>query len=90
MTPINLVENNYKKKEFSEEIEKFQYKNKFKTALIGFILFIILSHNVSYKILDLIIKLFTNRNDIIDENMNPLPLGIFINAVIIAFILFIF
>lgn len=73
----------------SDKSDKFLYVCKFKTALYGFIFFIILSNKVAYKILDIVFKLFTNRNDIIDINDNPLPFGIFINALILALILFI-
>jgi len=86
----SLYENEVKKTLKKPELESFQYVNKFKTALIGFFLFIMLSHNVAYKILDLIVKLFASHTDIIDEDGNPMPLGIFINAFITAIILFIF
>ena len=49
-----------------------------------------LSHTVSYKILDLIIKVFSNSIDIIDENENPLILGTIIMAFLTAIIIFIF
>jgi hypothetical protein len=74
----------------NDEMVKFSYANKFKTAVYGFFLFLILSHKVSYKILNMVINLFTNRADIINDDEEPLPLGLFINASILAIILFIF
>lgn len=70
--------------------EQFQYINKFKSAIYASILFILLSHKVAYKVLDLIIKVFTNNLDVIDDNDNPLILGTLIFAAIIALIIFIF
>jgi len=70
--------------------QEFQYVSKFKSAIYAFILFILLSHRVAYKVLDLIIKVFTSNVEVIDENDNPLILGTFIFAVIIALVIFIF
>lgn len=68
----------------------FEYKNKFKSAIYVFILFIILSNKVAYKILDLIIKVFSNKIEIIDECETPLFLGILIMAFLFAIIIFLF
>lgn len=84
---IDNIDKNPKSKSKSKP---FLFINKFKTAVIAFILFIILSNKVSYKILDLILKLFSKNTEIIDDEDNPLLLGIFINAFILAFLLFIF
>lgn len=70
--------------------DNFQYMNKFKSAVYASVLFIILSHKVSYKVLDLILKVFINNIEIIDENENPQILGTLIFAVLIALIIFIF
>ena len=74
----------------NNELEKFSYINKFKTSVYGFFLFLILSHKISYKIINIIIELFTRRTDIINDDGEPLPLGLFINASILAIFLFIF
>tara|TARA_B100000795_G_scaffold269488_1_gene259016 strand:- start:1020 stop:1277 length:258 start_codon:yes stop_codon:yes gene_type:complete len=71
------------------EQERIYHVKKFKTALYGFIIFIILSTKVSYKILDIIIKIFRpSTNDIIDSNDNPMTLGIVLNAFIFSVIIF--
>lgn len=82
---INSQQENNKK-----DLPSFSYTSKIKTAVYGFILFIVLSNKISYKIVNLIFSLFTNRQEIINEYDEPMPLGILINAFILAFILFIF
>ena len=72
------------------DTRNFQYVNKFKSALYAAILFIILSHKVAYKILDLIIKVFISSIEVIDEDENPQILGTIIMALIIGFIVFLF
>jgi hypothetical protein len=74
----------------AKNIGDFQYVNKFKSALYVFILFIILSHKVAYKVLDIILKVFTNNIEVIDNNENPMILGTIIMSFILAFIIFIF
>jgi hypothetical protein len=86
ISPKQLIEIQNSKKEFP----KFLYTNKFKSAVYAFILFILLSHKISYKITNIIFSIFTSRNDIINENGDPLPLGIFINAFVLAILIFIF
>jgi hypothetical protein len=67
-----------------------QYINKFKTAIYATILFIILSLPTAYKILDMLIKIFTNKIDIIDDECDsPLPLGRGIMALLIGILVFI-
>ncbi len=91
MTPLELQTKPLKPIEKKvDDIGGFQYVNKFKSAIYAFILFILLSHKVAYKILDLIIKVFTNNVEVIDENENPLLLGTFIMATLMAIIIFIF
>ena len=53
--------------------DTFQYKNKIKAAVIVFILFILLSHKVAFKILDLILKVFSNNVNILDDDENNKP-----------------
>lgn len=72
-----------------EKIYYFQYKTKLRIAIIGFILYLLLSTPTSFKILNLIIEQFVNIK-IINEQNEPSILGKFIMAFIIAIILFIF
>jgi hypothetical protein len=67
-----------------------EYSTKFKAAIYAAILFILLSQNISYKILDLIVKLFTQRLEVIDEDNNPQIIGTIILALIIGLIIFLF
>lgn len=68
----------------------FQYMHKLRSAVCAFILFIVLSNKVAYKVLDLIAKVFSNNLHIIDDQENPQFMGTFIMAVIIAFVIFVF
>lgn len=86
ISPKQIIEIQNNKREFP----KFSYTNKFKSAVYAFILFILLSNKISYKITNIIFSLFTKRNDIINDDGDPLPLGIFINAFILAVLIFIF
>lgn len=71
-----------------KEMPSFPYTAKFKTSVYAFILFIVLSHKVFYKIINIIFGIFTSRNDIINHDGDPMPLGVFINAFIMAILLF--
>ena len=88
-SPQEIIINKLQKNK-SNDLPNFSYISKFKTAIYGFILFIILSNKISYKIINMIFLLFTKRSDIINEREEPMPLGIFINALIMGFILFMF
>jgi hypothetical protein len=72
-----------------EKLHYFKYKTKLRIAIIGFILYLLLSTSTSFKILNLIIDQFINIK-IINEQNEPSILGKFIMAFIIALILFIF
>lgn len=72
------------------EIPKFSYTNKFKSAVYAFVLFILLSNKISYKITSIIFSLFTSRNDITNDYGDPLPLGVFVNALVLGILIFIF
>lgn len=68
--------------------ERFQYKLKFRTAVIGFILYLLLSTKTSFKILHIILNaLFYFHRE---QNNEITFLDKFIMAFIIAIILFIF
>jgi len=67
-----------------EENKDFYYSMKLKTALIGFILFLILSSKLSYKILQTIFLSFNNNPLIILNEKNK---STFISNLIMAFIL---
>ena len=66
----------------------FQYISKFKSALYASVLFVILSHKVAYKVLDLILKVFTSSIEVIDDSENPQILGTIIMAIIVGFVVF--
>jgi|TARA_B110000093_G_scaffold176762_1_gene212686 hypothetical protein len=86
---------NYKKleKESRKEIKEDNNNNityiyKFKIAIYCFILFVLLSNKNTYKILDIIIKIFRrDTNDIINENGEPLIFGICISGLIFSFLI---
>lgn len=67
-----------------------EYSTKFKASIYAAILFILLSQNISYKILDLIVKLFTQHLEVIDEDGNPHIIGTIIFAILIGLIIFLF
>lgn len=98
VTPYDLQDKavlpaNMKKEEkidYTPKKVQNEYSTKFKAAIYAAILFILLSQNVSYKILDLIVKLFTQRLDVIDEDNNPQIIGTIILALIIGLIIFLF
>ena len=77
------------KKNVKKKENNISYIYKFKIALYSFILFIILSNKNTYKILDIIIKIFRKTtNDIIDENGNPQILGTGLIALLFALLIF--
>jgi len=86
--------NNYYNNNQEENKKKvdFQYKLKLRTAIIGFILYLLLSTNTSFKILNLILKSIFSYNyiEIINEKNEISFIAKFIMAVIIFIILFIF
>lgn len=66
------------------------YISKFKTSFYGFLLFIILSLPVAYKILDMIGKIISQNIEIYDfEIEEPSPLGRVIMGLIVLLLLFI-
>ena len=70
------------------DTNKINYIYKFKISLYCIILFIILSNKNTYKIIDLVVKIFRkDTNDIIDDYGNPLILGTGISALIFALII---
>jgi hypothetical protein len=74
-----------------KENKDFYYTMKLRTAIIGFVLFLILSSQISYNVLQTI---YTNINNnpliILNEKNKPTFISKFIMAFILAFILFIF
>ena len=73
-----------------ETTNTFSYTNKIRCAFIVFIMFIVLSHKVAFKVLDLILKVFANNINILDADDNPLFVGTIIMAIIFAIFIFIF
>ena len=78
-------------KELEDEKRDFYYSMKLRTAIIGFILFLCLSSNVSYQVLQTIfLNINNNPSIILNEKNKPTFLSKLIMASIIAIILFIF
>lgn len=67
--------------------DKFMYKLKLRYSIYSLILFVILSNNISYKILDII---FNKKIEIFNENDQPSYLAIVIMGIIFAIVIFIF
>jgi hypothetical protein len=70
----------------------FHYKLKLRTAIIGFILYLLLSTTTSFKILNLIFSQFISSSvsTIVNEKNEPTFFAKLIMAFIISIILFIF
>lgn len=74
-----------------EEKKDFFYSMKLRTAIIGFVLFLVLSSQLSYKILQTIfLQINNNPLIILNEKNKPTFLSKLIMAFIISIILFIF
>lgn len=75
-----------------KELKKrdFQYTLKLRTAIIGFILYLVLSSFTAFRVLNIIISSIVNNVEIIDEKKEPTILARLIMGFIIAIILFIF
>jgi hypothetical protein len=65
----------------------FLYVMKIKTAIYGFVLYLLLSNDIAFKILNMI---FNNSIVLLNDKNEPSILARFIMAFIIAFCLFIF
>jgi hypothetical protein len=70
-----------------KEIPEFLYVMKLKTAIYGFILYLLLSNEIAFKILNMI---FNNSIVLLNDKNEPSILARFIMAFIIAVCLFIF
>ena len=68
----------------------FQYKLKLRTAIIGFVLYLLLSTETSFKILHLLLNASMSFSFLKEQNNEITFLDKFIMAFIIAIILFIF
>ena len=71
-----------------KKLQDFQYKNKLRSGIISFILFLVLSNKVSYKVLNVILSAFNNSIQVIDDDENPLMLGTVILGIIFGLIIF--
>lgn len=70
---------------------QFLYVLKLKTAIYGFVLFILLSSITAFKILNLIVKnIFNNSIELLNDKNEMSFLGRIIMATIIAIVLFTF
>lgn len=78
---------NYKEKPKQKD---FFYTLKLRTALIGFVLYLILSGKTAFRVLNLIISSIVNNVEIINEQKEVTLLARIMMAFIIAIILFIF
>jgi hypothetical protein len=70
-----------------KELPDFLYGMKIKTAVYGFVLYLLLSNNIAFKILNMI---FNNSIILLNDKNEPSILARLIMAFIIAFCLFIF
>jgi|LakMenE18May11ns_1017448.scaffolds.fasta_scaffold9936074_5 hypothetical protein len=77
---------NYKIKE--EKKQDFLYGLKLRTAIIGAVLYLILSTKVSFKIMNLLFSVLINNFEVINEKNEPTFIAKLIMASIIAIILF--
>ena len=76
---------------YKEQKKDFLYSMKLRTAILGFILYLILSSSIAFKILHLITSnIFNNQFEIINEKKEPSILSKLFMASIIFIILFIF
>jgi hypothetical protein len=74
-------------KDEKKKLPDFLYVMKLKTAIYGFILYLLLSNNTAFKILDMI---FNNSLKLLNDKNEPSILARIIMAFIIAIILFTF
>ena len=70
-----------------KELPDFLYGMKIKTAVYGFVLYLLLSNNIAFKILNMI---FNNSIILLNDKNEPSILARLIMAFIIAVCLFIF
>jgi hypothetical protein len=70
-----------------KKLPDFEYKMKLKTAIYGFVLYLLLSSNTAFKLLGI---LFNNSLQLLNDKNEPSILAKIIMASFIAFILFFF
>jgi hypothetical protein len=70
-----------------KKLPDFEYKMKLKTAIYGFVLYLLLSSNTAFKLLGI---LFNNSLQLLNDKNEPSILAKIIMASCIAFILFFF
>jgi len=70
-----------------KKLPDFEYKMKLKTAIYGFVLYLLLSSNTAFKLLGI---LFNNSLELLNDKNEPSILAKIIMASFIAFILFFF
>ena len=68
-----------------KKLPDFEYKMKLKTAIYGFVLYLLLSSNTAFKLLGL---LFNNSLQLLNDKNEPSILAKIIMASFIAFVLF--
>lgn len=79
--------NNINNKKQKEQLPKFLYLLKLKTAIYSFIFFLLLSNNYAYQLLNMI---FNNSLILLNNKNEPTILAKSIMALILAIIIFIF
>jgi hypothetical protein len=70
-----------------KKLPDFEYKMKLKTAIYGFVLYLLLSNNTAFKLLGM---LFNNSLKLLNDKNEPSILAKIIMASFIAFVLFFF
>lgn len=91
VTPMDLQDKSQPtvKKEREKAMDDFHYSYKFRYAFISMILFFVLSQNVSYQILNLIVQTISNNIEVMNtDNNSPSILGILIMTAILGVIVF--
>lgn len=93
VTPMDLQDKSQpivkKGREREKVMDDFHYSYKFRYAFISMVLFFVLSQNVSYQILNLIVQTVSNNIDVMNaDNNSPSILGILIMTAIIGVIMF--
>jgi len=73
-----------------ENKKDFYYTLKIRTAIIGFVLYLLLSSNTAFKVLNIIMSVIINNLEIINEQKEATFVAKLIMATIIGIILFLF
>lgn len=84
--PVQPFQHDIKKEESVFNI----YVSKFKTSIYCFILFLLLSSTSAYKILDIVLKIFSKNLEVLEDDCaEPSLLGRVIMSAILSLVIFI-